>query len=93
MVKRRVTSHQKTTNDGSRVTIPAEVLHCGNAGIRKDLGASSRSTGLPQRTASSRFLFSLIPRREMYFAVIAVEEWLFRAASDAQVNLGFSPEA
>jgi hypothetical protein len=36
---------------------PAEALHCGNAGIRKGLGASSRSTGLPPRPAASRFLF------------------------------------
>jgi hypothetical protein len=70
---------------------PAEVLHRGNTGIRKDLGASSRSTGLPQRTASSLFLFSLIPRRELYSVLIAVEERPFRAASNAQVNPGFSP--
>ena len=36
------------------VANPAEVLICGNAGIRKDLGASSRSSGLPQTPASSR---------------------------------------
>ena len=30
-----------------RVANPAEVLRCGNAGIREDLGASPRSTGLP----------------------------------------------
>jgi hypothetical protein len=40
--------------DGSGVANPGEVLMCGNAGIRKDLGASSRSSGLPQRPASSR---------------------------------------
>jgi hypothetical protein len=40
--------------DRSRVANPAEVLICGNAGIRKDLGASSRNSGLPQRPASSR---------------------------------------
>jgi len=38
-----------------RAANPAEVLICGNAGVRKDLGALSRSSGLPQRPASSRF--------------------------------------
>ena len=45
-----------------RVASPAEVLICGNAGIRKDLGASSRSTGLPQRPGLES-LFLLVPRR------------------------------
>jgi len=33
---------------------PAEAPICGNAGIRKDLGASSRNSGLPQKPTSSR---------------------------------------
>ncbi len=49
------------------VASPAEVLICGNAGIREDLGTSSRSSGLPQRPASSRissrrFPGDLLPR-------------------------------
>jgi hypothetical protein len=47
-----------------RVANPAEVLICRNAGIRKDLGASSRSSGLPQRTGLESNLFSQVPRRE-----------------------------
>jgi len=45
-----------------RVASPAEVLICGNAGIRKGLGASSRSTELPQRP-DLESLFLLVPRR------------------------------
>ena len=57
---------------------PAEVLICGNAGIRKNLGASSRSTGLPQRPASSRFLFSRVPRQVLTAHCAAVEERPFK---------------
>jgi len=59
VVKRRVTSLE--TMRRSRAANPAEVLICGNAGIRKDLGALSRSSGLPQRPASSRFSSRMFP--------------------------------
>jgi hypothetical protein len=47
-----------------RVANPAEQLICGNAGIRKDLGASSRNSGLPHGSSLESNLFSQVPRRE-----------------------------
>jgi hypothetical protein len=40
---------------------PAEQLICGNAGIREDLGASSRNSGLPRIPASSRISSRTFP--------------------------------
>jgi hypothetical protein len=60
VVKRRDTSLQ--CRDGAGLASPAEVLLYGNAGIRKDLGASSRSTGLPQLNGLESILFSHVPR-------------------------------
>jgi len=59
VVKEKSTSRQ--TIDVAEAANPAEALICGNEGIRKDLGALSGSSWLPQRPASSRVSYRRFP--------------------------------
>ena len=77
MVKEKSYFARSKAYDGSRVANPAEVLICRNAGIRKDLGALSRSSGLLQRPGLESNLFSLVPRRELFQEVRpVVKTWV-----------------
>jgi len=72
-----------------RVASPAEVLLCGNAGIRKDLGALSRSSGLPYENGLES-LFSLIPRRRILVERARSGPLHVGAGSAKQLNSGKS---